>query len=290
MPGKHAPSSPKRKPLAAIVALVAVLAVAIGAGAWWYLDVHLPHEEAVATFESAANGLAQRNAALDEAIASLQDTMGSEVQPLDASLSETASAAIGQAQGARQEAPAMPENTDEINAAAQEIEAMGDYAFQLDALSSAQQALDQSIQQRAQVTNPSEQFVIERLTGLPNVTGIEAATEENDPNGNLHKDGGYTSAVFFSSDLVDSSQVYLDPSYTGIPSAGCDGGGCVEVYATEQDAVERDTYLAAFDGSILRPGSHTVLGTCVVRTSDLLTASQQEALEQSIAVSLTRLA
>ena len=55
-----------------------------------------------------------------------------------------------------------------------------------------------------------------------------------------------------------------------------------EVYATEEDALERDAYLAGFDGTAFASGSHTVVGTVVVRTSNLLTASQQKALEAEI--------
>lgn len=99
----------------------------------------------------------------------------------------------------------MPEATEDIEARASEIEEMGDYAARLDAIATAQANLQGSIDQMEQVTNPAEQFVVERLNGLPNITGVEAATEQNDPNGSLHKDGGYTAAVFFSSDLVDQS-------------------------------------------------------------------------------------
>ncbi len=280
----------KKKPNGKIIAIVAVIVVAIAAiGAYWYVNYQIPHNEAINAFDAAVAGLNDRNAKLDAAIEGLQDLMGSGEDPLDEATLEEASAAIGEAQGAKQEVPAMPSETEEINSLAAEIEGMGDYASQLEALSTAQTNLQNSIDQLKQVTNPSEQFVIERLAGLPNITGVEAATEQNDPNGNLHKDGGYTSAVFFSSDLVDQSQVYSDETYTGIPSAGTDGGGCVEVYATVEDAEERNTYLSAFDGSVLRPGSHTVLGTCVIRTSDLLQASQQDAIEQSIIDSLTRL-
>lgn len=280
----------KKKPNGKIIAIVAVIVVAVTAiGAYWYVSYQIPHNEAVNAFDAAAAGLNDRNAELDAAVEGLQDLMGSGEDPLDEATLEAASAAIGEAQGTKQEVPAMPNETEEINSLAAEIEGMGDYASQLEALSTAQTNLQNSIDQLKQVTNPSEQFVIERLTGLPNITGVEAATEQNDPNGNLHKDGGYTSAVFFSSDLVDQSQVYTDETYTGIPSTGTDGGGCVEVYATVEDAEERNTYLSAFDGSVLRPGSHTVLGTCVIRTSDLLQASQQDAIEQSIIDSLTRL-
>ncbi len=273
-----------------MIAIVAIIVVAVVAvGAYWYVNYQIPHNEAASAFDAAVAGLNDRNAELDAAIEELQDLMGSGEDPLDEATLEAASAAIGEAQGSKQEVPAMPGETEEINSLAAEIEGMGDYTSQLEALSTAQANLQNSIDQLKQVTNPSEQFVIERLTGLPNVTGVEAATEQNDPNGNLHKDGGYTSAVFFSSDLVDQSQVYADDAYTGIPAAGTDGGGCVEVYATVEDAEERDAYLSGFDGTILRPGSHTVLGTCVIRTSDLLQASQQDAIEQSIIDSLTRL-
>lgn len=287
---KADPKAGKKRPSGKIIAIVAVILIAVVAvGAYWYVNYQIPHDEAVSTFNTAAAGLNDRNAELDAAIEGLQDLMGSGEDPLDEGALDTASAAIGEAQSAKQEVPTMPSETEEINSLATEVDGMGDYTSQLEAISTAQTNLQNSIDQLKQVTNPSEQFVIERLTGLPNITGVEAATEQNDPNGNLHKDGGYTSAVFFSSDLVDQSQVYVDESHTGTPSAGTDGGGCVEVYATAEDAEERNTYLSAFDGSILRPGSHAVLGTCVIRTSDLLQASQQDAIEQSIIDSLTRL-
>jgi flagellar basal body-associated protein FliL len=280
----------KKKPSGKVIAIIAVVVVAaIAAGAFWFVNYQMPHNEAAGNFEAAAAGLEERNAELDAAIADLQALMGSEVQPLDSATLDAASAAIGEAQGAKDSVPEMPSDTDEINAAASEIEGMGQYAAQFEAIEAAKTNLQNSIEQRKLVTNPTEQFVIERLTGLPNITGIEAATETNDPNGNLNKDGGYTAAVFFSSDLVDQSTLYADPECTGIPAIGTDGGGCIEVFANEEDAEQRNTYLGAFDGGILSSGSHTVVGTCVVRTSSELTASQQDALEASIIESLTRL-
>lgn len=54
------------------------------------------------------------------------------------------------------------------------------------------------------------------------------------------------------------------------------------------DAEKRNDYLASFDGGILSSGSHSVLGTCVIRTSTYLKASQQQALEQALIDALTR--
>lgn len=272
-----------------IVLIVAAIAIVAGGLGVWYVEYLVPHNQAVEKFSAAADGLEQRNTELDEAISSLQDLMGSEDAPLDPTTLDAASDAIGAAQGAKQEAPEMPAGTEEILLAAEEVDQMGDYSEQLAAIETAATNLQDSIDQLLQVTNPSEQFVIERLTGLSNITGVEAVTEGNDPNGNLNKDGGYTATVFFSSDLVDASETYAMEGYTGIPAIGTEGGGAVEVYATAEDAEKRNEYLASFDGGIFASGSHAVVGTCVIRTSDHLTASQQDALEQEIIESLTRL-
>lgn len=282
--------APKKNKTAMIVAIVVIVAALIGGGAYWYFNYQVPHQKAVDAFNTACEGLDARTAKVDEAIAALQAVQAGEDKPLDAATDEAASNAIGQAQAAKQSAPEMPSGTDEINAAAAEVDKMGDYTATLDSLASAQKALEDSIAQLKQVTNPSEAFVIQRLTGLPNITGVEAVTETNDPNGKLNKAGGYTATVYFSSDLVDQSDVYASEGYTGIVAVGNDGGGTVEVYSTAEDAEKRNTYLGAFDGSALfSSGSHEVLGTCVLRTSDKLTASQQQALTQVVKEALIRL-
>lgn len=280
----------RKKPSGKLIAIIAVVAVAIVvAGAYWFVNYQIPYSEAVAAFDAAADGLNGRNAALDASISDLQELMNSGEDPLDPSTIDAASAAIGEAQGAKQDVPEMPGDTSEINLAVNQVEGMGDYSAQLEALAAAKTNLQSSIDQMKQVTNPTEQFVIQRVSGLPNITGVEAVTEDNDPNGNLGKAGGYTACVYFSSDLVDQSQVYISDGFSGIVGAGTDGGGAVEVYANAEDANSRNDYLAAFDGGILASGSHTVVGTCIVRTSNYLTASQQKAIEQEIIDSLTRL-
>lgn len=285
--GQPAEAAPKKKPhTKAIVITVCIIAVAaIAAGAYWYVNVKVPHDDAVDTYNTAVSGLEERNAELDSAISDLQAVIDSGETPLDEDLLDEASGVIGEAQGAREEAPEQPDSTDEILAAAESIDAMGDYSEELSDLAAAQTELEDSIAQFQLVDNPTEQYVIECIDGLPNITGYEAATEDNDPNGNLNKQGGYTAAVFFSSDLVDQDSVYGD----GILGKGTDGGGCIEVYTTVEDAESRDEYLGAFDGSVFSSGSHTVVGTVVVRTSDELTASEQQEMTDNIIASLTSL-
>lgn len=282
-------AAPKKKKTAMIVAIVAVVAALIGGGAYWYVNYQVPHQKAVEAFNTACDGLEARNAEVDEAIAAIQAVQAGEDKPLDEATDTAASNAIGQAQAAKESAPEMPSGTDEINAAAADVDKMGDYTGALASLAAAQKALEDSIAQLKQVTNPTEAFVIGRITGLPNITGAEAVTETNDPNGKLGKAGGYTATVYFSSDLVDQSSVSALDGYTGIVAVGNDGGGTVEVYSTAEDAEKRNTYLGAFDGSVFASGSHEVVGTCLLRTSDKLTASQQQALTQEVKDALIRL-
>ena len=139
---------------------------------------------------------------------------------------------------------------------------------------------------KSKVDNPSEAYVIQRLKTIENVSDVSAVTEDNDPNKKLNKPGGYTATVYFTSDWVDQSNL----RYAGdtVIDKGTRGGGAVEVYANVKDAEKRNKYLEALDGSILDSGSHSVVGTCVVRTSCELTASQQKELETSVIEALTR--
>ncbi|RGC24774.1 hypothetical protein DWX41_21200, partial [Hungatella hathewayi] len=61
-------------------------------------------------------------------------------------------------------------------------------------------------------------------------------------------------------------------------------------FSSHAHAEKRNTYLSAFDGAgMLNPGSHTVLGTIVIRTSDKLTATQQNEFTQKISDKLLEL-
>ena len=128
------------------------------------------------------------------------------------------------------------------------------------------------------VNAPSEAYIISCLKNVSNVVDVSAVSEENDPNGNLNKAGGYTAQVYFTSDLINQNSVYG----SSIIEKGTDCGGSIEVYATVEDAEKRNAYLGGFDGSLFASGSHTVLGTVIVRTSDELTASQQKEMEANI--------
>lgn len=68
-----------KKKRTAIVSVVAVLIVAIGA--YWYVNYQIPHNAAVEAFNTAADGLQSRNDDLDAAIKELQELNKSKDKP-----------------------------------------------------------------------------------------------------------------------------------------------------------------------------------------------------------------
>lgn len=299
-------SKSKKGPLiAGVIAIVVLLSAGI---AYWYTQVKVPHQNAlaqyelrVAEFSSAEGALAQRNAELEQAAQGLQELINSDKTPLDLSVLDQAATVIGEAQGALVEPASLPltieaagsESLERLNTFSEEVQSftrsMNDapsYEEPLEKIDLATSEVSNSYAQFDQVSNPSEMFVIQRLEPIKSINGIQAATEDNDPNGQLNKQGGYTAAVYFRSNLVDKADL---SSGTDIVSYGTDGGGQIEVYETVEAAEKRNTYLSAFDGGVINSGSHTVVGTLVVRTSSNLTASQQKELETQIIQALISL-
>lgn len=279
-----------------------------------YAAMMKEYERAVTDYFAVADQVTQKNAELDERINALNDVVYSENTPYDMATHEAAVNMIAEAKTVKTELPETPAvrtidysvnyTAFEFKDVLAEVDCISnerntliaattqltipDYSEILGKLENVQKELEASIQQNQQVNNPSEAFVIERLTGISGITVIEAATEDNDPNGNLHKPGGYTAAVFFIHDQVTDSYVLNNKGDTPV-ERGTDGGGCIEVYETKEYAETRNAYLAGFDGTVFSSGSHTVCGTIVVRTSDKLTATQQQVLEDDIISALIEL-
>lgn len=86
-----------------------------------------------------------------------------------------------------------------------------------------------------------------------------------------------------------ATRIDLDKAVYGnsVIEQGTEGGGGIEVYATAEDAEKRREYLEIFDGGLFVSGSHTVIGTVLIRTSNELTATQQKEMETKIIEALT---
>ena len=203
--------------------------------------------------------------AMDTAVTSANELLENGGKPFDPQTKKDLEKAVAESENAEDDA-AYEEVTKNIETASAEYE--------------------KSVKQLKQVTNPKESFLIERAKEVDTITKVEAATEDTDSNKLMNKPGGYTSYVAMQSSMVGDSY-YQE---MGPVEAGCDGGAVIEAFPTAKDAKAREEYLATFDGSgMLASGSHTVVGTLLIRTSNELTATQQKELEENIINALIEL-
>lgn len=279
----------KKKTKLIIVAVVVVIAVIAGSlGA--YLGYFKPHKEAVDAYNVVVGDIQEKNDQLDGEIKKLQELVDNENKPLDETTIDAAKEALKNAGASKIVIGEMLKSTKDILSKTKELSAPVDYSDELTALTTAYTNLENSKKQYKQVVNPSEEFVLQRILTVDDVVDARAVTEDQDPNGNLHKAGGYTSTVYFESRNVDQSDIYISGEYSDVLiDKGTDAGGAIEVYENVEDAEKRRDYLATYDGTIYANGTHTVIGTVLVRTSNKLTATQQKELEQKVIDALTRL-
>ena len=240
------------------------------------------YKEAAKDFDTAVESLESKNKDLDAAISNADTLVNNKEAALDETLRPALEKLISDTKAVKCDIPEMPSALEDIKAKTEKLKKI-DYTDALAKLDIADKALDKSIKQYVLVNNPKESYIIECLGKVTNVVSISAVNEGNDPNGNLNKVGGYTAQVYFSSDLVNQNSV----SGTTVIEKGTRCGGSIEVYSTLEDVKKRNEYLAKYDGGILASGSHMVIGTCLVRLSDKLTASQQTEMEKNIIKILT---
>lgn len=134
-----------------------------------------------------------------------------------------------------------------------------------------------------QITAPEQQWVIDRIKGVKNVTGQEAVSKNNDPNKLLGKEGGYSSCIYFTVKNIDASKIVG----SSIVAKGTDAGGAIEVYPDIKSAKTRCEYLSGFDNTLLYSGSYVLVGTMVVRTSYKLSDKEQVDLTNDIIEAFT---
>lgn len=273
----------KKKTLPGLIAAIAIIVIGICV---WYFQAKKPHDLAETKFNATVKEVEAKNTELTSAMNDAQKILDKKEAVYDNTTKEAFITALSDAKAAQRKIPDLPKKTADINAETKKLSEPLDYSSVINAISEKQTAYQNSVLQMKQITNPNEDFVIQRLKGIPNISGYQAVTEDHDPNGNLNKQGGYTSTVYFSTPLIDQSSVYGND----IVDKGTECGGAIEVYASEEDAEKRDSYLASFDGAgMLNSGSHKVLGTIVIRTSTKLTATQQNEFTNNITNKLLEL-
>ena len=271
-----------KKVLITLLAAVAMLLIVGGIAGYKAL---LPRINATKDFKEAVATVEEKNLQLDAAVKESEDLILEKQPLLDESLISALEKAISDAKAAKELDFQIPNNVEEIIIRTEMLYKI-DYTPELANLSKKHDAVVTDTTRYQLVNQPTEAYVIQCLQTIPEIVNISAVTEDNDPNGNLNKAGGYTATVYFAVESIN-----LDKSIYGstLIEQGTDAGGGIEVYSCVEDAIKRRDYLATFDGGIFASGTHTVIGTVLVRTSNELTASQQKALEARIIAALTYL-
>ena len=259
----------------AIISLIVLLCFGIG----YYVLVISPHQKAVKSFNEVTTRIQKENRSLEETIKASKELLSSKDKPLDENLTVELKNEVSTAEKKKQVIPKIKKKTSDINKQVKSLKKPINYSTEIKNLKDKNQKYSTSVKQLKQITNPSNTFVESRLKEIDTISDVQSATEDNDPNQGLNKQGSYTAAVYFSDNEVTNPVAGAD-----LVAKGTDAGGCVEVYKTAEDAKKRNDYLSAFDGlpTVINPGSHYVYGTVVIRVSASLTASQQNALTQKI--------
>lgn len=265
---------------------ISVILITIGIITMIFTGCSEEKKTAIAAYDAEYSRIKSEQTVLEKTITDSKDLIKSNETPYDEETVSALETAISDAKASIIEIPKCKGNAEEINTLVNDKLKNISYIEANQMLTSAKTELENSIKIMAQLTNPNETFITERIKNIDGITGYASATEETDVNGLLNKPGGYTSVTYFSYSKVPEDE-YLNNN--SIVENGVEGGGGLEVFSNKEDAEKRNEYLASFDGSILATGSHTVVGTIVVRTSDNLTASQQKKLEEKIIANLIEL-
>ncbi|MFS9238813.1 EbhA [Streptococcus australis] len=259
-----------------VITTAVVLALATGGTGYYFLS-YAPRQTAISHFEKSVDTLNENNKAIEKQIADTEKIIKEKAEPLEAKTLDDLKTSVKEAKTSIRKAPKMESDTQKIEYQAKEIAKPVDYSSVQKNITEKLTVYQNSVKQLAQITNPKDTFIEERLKEIDTIQGVQHVTEDHDPNGSLNKQGGYTATVYFS-----DKQVTEPIEGNDIVEKGTDAGGSIEVYKTKEEAEKRNAYLSAFDGGPITPGSHYVYGTIVVRTSHHLTASQQKALTEKI--------
>ncbi len=141
-----------------------------------------------------------------------------------------------------------------------------------------QNELENSYTIKRQITAPDQGFVMNRLSRVENVAGTAPITEEIKPEEDPQRPGGYMYTIYFTSPLLGTEGLEGD----AIIKSGINGGGSVEVYSSEGDAMVRNDQFTALDTEEAVLNLHQALGSMVIRVSDKLEAADKEAMAAGI--------
>ena len=319
-----------------------ILAVIAASGV---LFIYLPYTESMAeyeaaldaetraeiSFEKAAEQVSEANEELEASIDLINRVIGLGGAPLDPATLDAAKAAVEKAESSLVPVPGISDvigQTGDFTPGIRDIKgiiaetallnkytellgnassALGtpDYSEVTALLEQAQKDLEDSIDLRVKITDPNAQSVISALKSVSGIISAEAATEDNDPFAMLGTEDGYTSCIFFGSDLVPAElpeeeaaeepdenaegenapdEEAAEPEAEAPKALTTEAGGAIEVYESAELAESRDEALT----KTANADFHTVFGSMVIRLSPKLSADRQQELLEAIEAALLK--
>lgn len=240
-------------------------------------------KDATHNFNVVSNKLERMNDELDSLIQKSENLVETKDKALDEEKRAILKGTISDAKQARKEVSKKPLLAKDIEAATNMMDEV-DYTEIVKSLEEKYNDFEKSIKQYKLVDNPTEEYLLTRLKTVKGIFNITAYTEETDTDKYLNKAKWYYSKIVFQHEDVKHLAIEYGHS---IEEVGNPAGGCVEAFKTVEDAERRNQELQSQEGTVRSPGTHKVIGTVLVRTSDDLTTTKQKELEQAIIDALT---
>ncbi len=268
----------KNRVIFLVVSLIIIIAIILG------LTVFNSNwKDASHDFKVVSNKLERMNNELDSLIAKSEKIVKTKDKALEEEKRAILKGTISDAKEKREDVLRKPLLTKNIENATSKMEEI-DYTEIVKLLEEKYNDFDKSIKQYKLVDNPTEKYLLSRLKNVKGIFNITAYTEETDVDKRLNKSKWYYSKIAFQHKDVKNSAIEYGFS---IEEIGNPAGGCVEAFKTVEDAQRRNNELKSLEGTVRRPGSHKVIGTILIRTSDDLSATKQKELETAIIEALT---
>ena len=193
----------------------------------------LPRINAKKDFRTAVKFVQQKNKELETKISQSEELIAKKQPLLNEDLILSVENAISDAKAVKITELKAPQKVLDIISRTKELNKT-DYSEVITNLNNKCFALEINAKRYQLVNAPTEAYVIQCLKTIPEITDVSAVTEDNDPNGNLNKEGGYTATVYFSHEKLK-----LDKSVYGdtLIEQGTEAGGAIEVYACVEEKI-----------------------------------------------------
>ncbi|MFR3189798.1 MAG: hypothetical protein ACLTNP_07615 [Streptococcus salivarius] len=174
-----------------IISLIVLLCFGIG----YYVLAISPHQRAVQSFNEVTAKIQKENSSLEETIKVSKKLLSSKDKPLDENLTVELKNEVSTAEKKKQVIPKIKKKTSDINKQVKSLKKPINYSTEIKHLNDKNQKYSTSVKQLKQITNPSNTFVESRLKEIDTISEVQSATEDNDPNQGLNKQGSYTAAA-----------------------------------------------------------------------------------------------